>query len=234
MAGALPVFTAISAAVLLILAVPAFWPDYLSRAGSADNYTHAHALLGLLWLLLLIVQPLVVRARKLRIHRKLGRLGVVVGGGFLVSSILLTHHRLNAMDVEVFASDGFGFYLPLVMAALFGGALLLGVAWRRTMPLHGRYMACTALALVDPVIARLLYFHGPSLTIPWLRQLPAFTIIAVALAAMWRSLPPSQKGRRAFAVFAVAVIAALLCYFATPYSTTWVQWLEWFRALPLT
>lgn len=33
---------AIAALVLLVLAVPAFWPAYLSRLSSADAYTHAH------------------------------------------------------------------------------------------------------------------------------------------------------------------------------------------------
>lgn len=232
--GALPIITAISAAVLIVLAVPAFWPGYLSRAASADGYTHTHALLGLLWLLLLIVQPLLVRARRFRVHRLLGRAGALAGAGFVVSSILLTHHRVVAMDAERLATDGFGFYLPLAMAALFAAALMLGLKWRRVMPMHARFMACSALALIDPVFARLLYHHGPSLPLPFLYQLPAFTIVAVVAFALWRSLPPAQMGRHAFGVFTVAVTAGLLGYFAIPYSTTWLQFLEWFRALPLT
>jgi hypothetical protein len=30
--------------------------------------------------------------------------------------------------------------------------------WRRVAPLHSRFMLCTQQALVDPVLARLLYF----------------------------------------------------------------------------
>src|SRR5690606_25646842 len=68
-------------AVLLLwpLVLVAFWPLYLSRVGEADAYRHAHAMAGTAWLLLLVVQPLLVRARRYAAHRLVGRAGVVVG-----------------------------------------------------------------------------------------------------------------------------------------------------------
>lgn len=233
-ASLLPVRLAASVVVLSALAVPAFWPAYLGKPLSVDPYTHVHALFGLLWLALLLAQPLLVRARKIALHRAVGRAGVAVGIGFVVTSVLLTHHRASRMDAELFAREGFGFYLPLVMAALFAAAFALALIWRRVTPLHGRYMAATALTLVDPVLARLLFFYAPPLPAPLLYQMPAFTIIVVVLLALLRSIPPGFAGRRAFRAFTIATVAALLLFFLTPHSVTWLRFLQWFRSLPLT
>ena len=223
-----------AALALLGLSVAAFWPDYLGRIGSVDPYTHVHAALGLAWLLLLIAQPRLALARKVALHRSLGRAGVIVGAAFLVASVLLTHHRASRMDAEAFERFGHFLYLPILMTAIFAGSLLLALRWRRSPALHARYMACSALALVDPVSARLLHFYGPQLPADFMYQLPAFAIIAGVLLGLLRTLPPATAGRGAFKVFAAATGVLLLLYFATPYSDAWLRLLGAFRALPLT
>lgn len=225
---------AVLAAVLVALAIPAFWPDYLSRVPASDPYTHAHALLGFLWLGALLVQPLLARAGRLDRHRAIGRFAVFVGAAFVLSSVLLTHHRASRMDAERFGREGHGFYLPLVMAAIFLAALVLAVRWRRVPSLHARFMVCTALPLLDPLIARLLYFHAPPLPAPFLYQVPAFSIVVATLVGLTRTLPAGSPGRPVLRSFALAVTAALLLYFATPSSDSWLDLLRWFRSLPLT
>jgi len=158
----------------------------------------------------------------------------VAGIGFVVTAVLLAHHRASRMDPATFEREGFGFYLPLAMAALFAAALALGLRWRRVRPLHGRFMACTALALVDPLLARLLFFYVPPLPASLLYQVPAFAIIAVVLLAMRRGLPAALPGRRTFGVFSAATLALLGLYFLTPYSDIWLRFMQWFRGLPLT
>jgi hypothetical protein len=66
---------ALAALTMIVLSVFAFWPQYLSRIRTAESYTHVHAVLGSCWLLLLVVQPLLVRSAKLELHRFIGRVG---------------------------------------------------------------------------------------------------------------------------------------------------------------
>ena len=115
-----------------------------------------------------------------------------------------------------------------------GTVFLLTVMRARSSAVSARLPVSTSLSLVDPLLARLLYFYGPPLPAPLLYQVPAFTVITAVLVVLLRTLPPSSPGRGSFRVFSLAVIGVLLLYFVPPYSGTWLQFLQWFRELPLT
>src|SRR5512133_2894592 len=98
---------------LLLLAVLAFWPRYLSLLGSPiDPYTHLHAAFATLWCLLLISQPLLVRRHR-QLHRRLGGLSYVLAPGFAAASLLLAHSRFRAMDEATFQKEAPSLFLPL-------------------------------------------------------------------------------------------------------------------------
>jgi hypothetical protein len=59
-------------AALFVLALIAYWNSYLSQILSASNYTHFHASLAALWILMLVAQPMLIRAKRLTWHRVLG------------------------------------------------------------------------------------------------------------------------------------------------------------------
>ena len=66
----MPRYVALFSVGLLLLASVAFWPMYLSRDWAAvDRYTHAHALLGTLWLLVLLVQSILMLGGYRLAHR---------------------------------------------------------------------------------------------------------------------------------------------------------------------
>jgi hypothetical protein len=230
----MPLRLSLAALTMIVLSVFAFWPQYLSRIRTAESYTHFHAVLGTCWLLLLVVQPLLVRAAKLALHRFIGRLGCLLGAGFVVSGLLVAHRSLQRMDPEQFAREGQFVYLPLAMTALFAAALVLGIAWRSVPAVHGRFMACTALPLLDPLFARIQFFYLPPLPMPFLYQLPAFALSSVVLLVLSRSLPDDSPGCAGFRSFAVGTVAVLTLYFVVPSTGTWRAFTEWFRALPIT
>lgn len=230
----MPLWLPLAALVLLALAPVAFWPAYLSKLSLADGYTHAHAVLGTCWLLLLVVQPLLIKASRRSWHRLLGRIGVLAGAAFFVSGVLIAHRSVARMSPDQFAREGHFVYLPLAMAVMFGLALLLAVLWRHVAPVHGRFMAATALALLDPLFARLLFFYAPPLPVEVLYQVPAFGVSLAVLMVMLLSLPAASPGRRSFQYFSVGVAALLLGFFVIPPTPTWLSFAAWFRALPLT
>ncbi len=223
------------AGLLLLLAVAAFWPNYLSRPwASVDAHTHVHALLGTAWMGMLIVQPVLVFTRRRRAHRALGRAAAWLAPAFVVSGVLLAHFKLKGMGADLFAREGVYVYLPLAMALLFGAAAGLGFFWRRSTPVHARFMASTALLLVDPVLGRLMFFYLPPLPHVQLYQGIGFSVVALALAALLRTLPAGTAGRAAFRYFCVGCITVLALFFVLPHTGAWAAFTLWFRALPLS
>jgi len=223
-----------SALLLLSLAGLAFWPGYLSRIQAADRYTHAHAILGTSWLLLLVVQPWLVKISRRSWHRRVGRIGLLVGASFFVSGVLMAHRSLARMTPEQFSREGRFVYLPLAMAGIFALALLMAVAWRSAPAIHGRFMAATALPLLDPLLARLVYFYAPPLPAESLHQVPAFLLVGAILFWMSASLPDTARGRDALRHFSWTVVALLLGFFIVPHAAGWDSFTSWFRALPIT
>jgi hypothetical protein len=216
----MPRSVALFAFGLLLLAAAAFWPLHLSKSWAAiDRYTHAHALLGTLWMLLLVVQPLfILRGRKLA-HRMAGRTSMFVALGFVVSSLLLTHFRVSRMTEASFAKEGIYIYLPLAVAVLFAAACALGFLWRTAAQVHARFMLSTALLLVDPVIARIMFFYLPPLPSDHLYQGITFTMITAAMVCLVTSMPEQTPGRSWYRNYCLGAVAVLALFFAVPYTS---------------
>jgi hypothetical protein len=216
-------------AVLFLVAIVAFWPTYLSRVASASGYTHLHALTASAWMLLLVAQPLAIRTRRIALHRTLGRTSYVIAPLVVISMVLLAHSKTHGAARE----DLLGAYLPLSLAALFALSYALAIATRRTMPLHARFMVCTAMTLIDPVFVRLLFWIYA--TPPFLYQWITFSLTdAVFAVFIWRERH-SRAGRAVFPVLlALFVLSQFIALSGLYQARVWEAFMRWFAALPLT
>ena len=231
----MPRFVASFTLALLLLSAVAFWPMYLSKRWAAiDLYTHAHAVLGTLWLLILCVQPLLILRGDKLTHRIMGRASLFVAFGFVISGLLLTHFRVSRMPEAQFMKEGIHIYLALALGLLFAVACALGVRWRSSTPVHARFMVSTALLLLDPVLARLMFFYLPPLPSEHLYQGITFTLIATAMVFLVKSLPAQVRGRTWYRNYCLGTASILVLYFAIPYTSVWLAFVNWFRVLPLT
>ena len=231
----MPRSIAIFAFGMTLLSAAAFWPLYLSKSwASIDRYTHAHAVLGTLWMLILVVQPVLIHLGHRLAHRMAGRVSLFIAVGFVVSGVLLTHFRVSRMTDAAFSKDGIYIYLPLAVAVLFAGACALGFRWRVSGRVHARFMLSTALLLVDPVVARMMFFYLPPLPSDHLYQGITFTVITAAMVYLVRSLPQQAPGRIWYRNYCFGAVVILALFFAVPYTAPWKTFVDWFRALPLT
>ncbi len=223
------------AAALLIGAVGAFWPRYLAeRFASIDRYTHAHAAIGVSWLLLLLLQTTAIHTGRRPLHRIFGRLGVLLALAFVASGVLLAHYRFARMNAATFEKEAFFLYLPMHIAALFALTATLGFVYRRNTALHARFMATTALLLIDPVVVRLLAFNLPELPGATSYQLITFALTDAAFVVLALNFRPAVQGRAPLWNFLAVMLVAQALWFTFAQSETWYRLATWFRALPLT
>ena len=221
-------------AAFLALAMVAFWPTYLSLGpASSSFYTHLHAITATAWMVVLILQPLAIRTRRLEWHRILGRVSYVLAPLVLVSMVLLAHNRLRLATAEAYAIQTYVLYLQVSLALVFALSYALAIATRRRTVLHARFMVCTGLTLVDPVVIRLMFWADPTPT--WNYQWFTFALTdAVLVALIWLERD-ARVGRRVFPAMLIAfVLAQLPALVLLTDGPVWQSFARWFLSLPLT
>lgn len=220
---------------LLLVALLAFWPTYLSKILDAKNtvYTHWHAVTATLWILMLIAQPWAIRNRRYALHRATGRASFVIAPLLVTGVLLAAHYRTNAASAEAYAQQTFVLYLQLSLAMVFSICYLLAIANRRRMPLHARFMVCTALTLIDPIVIRIMFWIDP--TPDWHYWWFTFGLTdAVLLALIWFDRN-AKDGRWVFpAMLPLFVVTQLPAVLKLTGAQVWQDFARWYASLPLT
>ena len=227
-------FSAVGATLLLV-SVAAFWKPYFSHPASiTEPFLHAHVFFVALWMSALIAQPLLIRARRLDLHRAVGRVSFVLAPLVAVSALLLAHSRFNRMDEATLARSLFTLYLPLNSTAAFLVSYALAVAFRRHRAAHAAFMSGTALALVDAIAVRLVFFYTPAGEAHWIYDVIGIALvgtIVTILAVLSRDVP---RARNAFLALLVLFGTLSAGWFTLARTDGWARFARWFVDLPLT
>lgn len=150
---------------LFLISTVVFWPRYYSRLFDASYYLHLHAITAILWFALLVGQPLLIKKRKLKLHRLLGKLSYPVAAMIVISIILLTHSRISASPEEDFVRRSYGIYLQLILAFVFAVTYGFAIWYRKNKDFHARLMVATVFTFIDPVFDRLVSMFFPFISI---------------------------------------------------------------------
>ena len=121
---------------------------------------HIHAVVFVGWLVLLTTQVLLVRARRVDLHRQLGMAGAVLAiavvGMGLLTSIIADRRNLGTPD-----ADPAFFSIQLLDMVSFGGAMVAAIALRADASAHKRLILLAVLSLVDAGYSRCLFIVNP-------------------------------------------------------------------------
>ena len=108
--------------LFFLLMVIGFWYTYFTRIASQENYrTHTHGVVLVAWCFMLIVQPLLIRMKRTRVHRSVGKISYVLVPLLLFTTTDLLRYRLQ----QVPQPDHTDYYfVALVMVALLAFIIL--------------------------------------------------------------------------------------------------------------
>ena len=211
-----------------LLTIPAFWPTYWAPAFERDWHVHLHGASLFTWAAMLVAQPWLIRRGRVRLHRQLGKFSYVVAPMVVISSLLLAHYRLQSarsFDQVYFL------WVQLGLITLFAVAYAQAIRHRRSAGIHARYMVCTALAMLDPIVARLL-FNLFGVDIPE-AQAWTYGIIDAVLVALWLRDRRAGNGILVFPRMLAAYLVMELPTFALPQTAAWAAFVEFYSLLPL-
>lgn len=214
-----------------------FWFTYFTRIADQENYRmHLHGAALILWCLMLIIQPYLVRAKKLHIHKKTGKLSYLLVPLLLFSTIDLLKFKLQG---KLVLTNSDNFFVALVLNALIVFVVFYGLAiyHNRKGTIHARYMICTAFPMLTPITDRIISIQFPGLLpiLPTVDGIPIVPIYGFALADLllaglciwdWRT-------HQRWNVFPFALLLLLAYHFSVlnfykyPF---WVKFCQWFVA----
>lgn len=231
-------YITISFIVFFLLAVVGFWNSYFTKIFAQENYRmHTHGIALILWLALLIIQPYLIRTKKLPLHKTLGKFTYLLVPILVLTTLDLLKYSLSKM--ERLGNTGY-FFVALVVNALIAYLIFYGLAiyHKRKANIHARYMICTAFPMFTPITDRIIGRHFRSLIayVPTIDTMPVVPVIGFLIAnlilvglCIW-----DIRSNKRWNIFPVALVILLLYHFSVlnfykyPF---WQSFCEWFQAI---
>lgn len=145
--------------ILIIFGVQwGFYQTYTSQFPNFIDKTttiHIHGILLMMWLVLLIVQPLLISTGRAKLHRTIGKVSYVLGPLIIISMFLVgkgSYHRYSAIipEKEMLAT----MVLDIRGYISFAIFWALAMIYRKNPGAHMRYMIATGIIAIGPGVGR--------------------------------------------------------------------------------
>ena len=137
------------------------WGFYKSYTSEFPNFIdktpiiHIHGALLMTWLLLLIVQPILIKTGRIQLHRTIGKVSWVLGPLIIVFLFLVTRGGYWRGVGKIPEHENLTFIVldsrGLISFAIFWALAML---YRKTPASHMRYMIATGILAIGPGVAR--------------------------------------------------------------------------------
>jgi len=109
------------------------------------------------WLLMLLIQPILIRTGKFKLHRLIGKASYLLAPLVLISMYLISQFRYNGiLESSGKAAAVAHLALNFPNIVFFAVLYLLAILYKDQTELHMRYMCSTAFVLIGPGLARVL------------------------------------------------------------------------------
>lgn len=223
------VFAAFLVGAVLVGFGPTFYlKPFFNSPPISRTIVWVHGFVMAAWVLLFVVQIYFVSAKKIKLHQKLGILGVVLAFVVfvvgLLTSIAAAKYGSPSAPADVARLEFL--IIPLGDMLVFG--LVFGAAiYYRKKPLnHKRLMLLLAITLLPAAIARfpggLTNSFGPL----WFYGVPTLLITALIALDAWKS----GKVNRVFLVAGSLVIVGFWARLPLGSSQAWLSFASWITA----
>lgn len=141
---------------LLMLLIPltflAFFKTYFNQFPTFEEnittYIHLHAIIASIWILMLIIQPILIRNRKNEWHKKIGKIS------YLVFPLLILSFMPQIIRI-IHSDNPTVLFFPLADSILLTLCYALAIYHRKNVSKHMRYMIGTAIVFLGPTIGRI-------------------------------------------------------------------------------
>lgn len=181
-------------ALVLVLAIAAFFPTYFGRFPAFENTSavvHFHVATVVAWLALGVAQPILVARGRVALHRTLGHavyvLLPIIAVGF---ALVMREGQLRHGNAGLVVATAFD-------ASMFFFLVGMGLLYRRRRAYHARFMMLSLVPFLNPTLGRLI---APQVSVP---------IELAVLVLLWVRARRRRDETRPFAIALAMFVGAL-------------------------
>ncbi len=154
-------FYLIMAVLMIAVNIIGFAPSYflkpLFNTPELPLLTHVHGMLFTAWFVLFLVQVILIRYQKIRIHRKLGTIGGILALTMVISGIQILYLRTLEFDgsMSSLKNTALVFSGNAILLFLFVVFIGLGLIYRKRKDWHQRFMLFACISMMPQSLGRI-------------------------------------------------------------------------------
>lgn len=214
---------------ILICAFIGFHFSYTAKFPTFEGLTNAHHFHGFMlmsWFAMLIAQPLLIKSKKIELHKQIGKISYVqipllLWSIFLVSKVSFMRN-LTAMPFDE-ALGGLSLDIPDIFA--FGLFYILAMINKHNSAAHMRYMIGTSLLMIGPGMGRAMIIFG-GLPFPVAIDYSLYFTEIVAIAFITFDYTKNKSLKPFSVILSVLIVMHLLWHYQM--GETWQGVAGWF------
>ncbi|WP_018127824.1 hypothetical protein [Balneola vulgaris] len=179
------------------IAVLGFMRSYYLDFLNVSFGNHVHGLTSTLWFVFIVIQPYLATHKRLKLHRKLGRIGTFLAGAVFASALVMIPEniRFARTDIDpIVAPDEFLYgvsFFDIISISGFAASVVIGVLRSKKIDEHAIWMISSVLWALMPALARfalalILLTDGTMMSFAYLAMITTPAILITALIIMYK------------------------------------------------
>lgn len=144
--------------LILTIVVLGFFKTYFGLFPAfkeVTNIQHIHGLLFLIWFVMLIIQPILIKRKLYKWHRLLGKVSYFIVPLIVFSIFFIAKEMYETMPAEVPQAKRISIlYVPFYQILDFVLLYVLAILYKKKIAYHMRYMIATSLAVYGAALKR--------------------------------------------------------------------------------
>ncbi len=168
------------------------------------------------------------------LHRKLGKTSYVLAPLVFLSIILLAHSQIVTLAEQSDSRRHFILFIQIGFALFFAVLYGMAIFKRHTMPIHARYMICTGILMIEPILVRVFKFNLSSISWSVPYQYVTWPMVDLLLLALLIRDRHQNTGGRVFQYALVVFVVFQILHLTITNTKPWISFAGWFASLPLT
>ncbi len=209
---------------IFAIVVLGFYKTYFGLFPKFENVSsvvHFHAIALILWSFLIVAQPLLIRYKKLEIHRTLGKLSYLLAPIIVLTTMALTRQLFFERQGQLTVDQNLSkLFLPVSHMFLFSLFYSLAIFHKKPSSIHMRYMIVASFVVLAPAIAR-INFSWTGQELDPLIVSYVFTDVLITFLIVY-----DWYHKKIYQPYFIALVLFMTVHFSTFYLTETQFWLS--------